>query len=90
LKFNYRFFLGRNIPNSHFSISINEVKLFIRQFDFITGYSMIHGEGMYMGEEEEFTQLDVFGITHEQAHLIALEYKSRFQQIEVLIGRLNF
>jgi hypothetical protein len=65
LKFNYRFFLGRNIPNSHFSVSVAEVKLFIKQFDFISGYSMVHGEGMYMGQEEEFTQLDVFGITHE-------------------------
>jgi hypothetical protein len=84
LKHNYRFFLGRNIPNSHFSVSISEVKLFIKQFDFVTGYSMLHGEGMYQGVEEEFTQLNIFEITEEQSIQISKAYKIRFQQIEVI------
>ena len=81
LKHNYRFFLGRNFPNPHFSLSIGEVRLFIRQFDFVTGYSMFHSEGMYQGVEGEFTQLDIFEITEEQSIQFSKAYKIRFQQI---------
>jgi hypothetical protein len=45
---------------------------------------MLHGEGMYQGVEEEFTQLDIFDITEEQSIQISKAYKSRFQQIEVI------
>jgi hypothetical protein len=75
------------------SISIKELERFLRTLDFVEGFTMIHCSGLYKNnsgilEEEESTQLDIFGITKLQAIQIASCYKSTYFQERVLFIRL--
>jgi hypothetical protein len=65
------------------SVSREQFKKFLRQFEFIDGYTSFHGDGMYMSEEEECTQLDIFEISEENAQLVQQTYIKQYLQDDV-------
>jgi hypothetical protein len=72
-----------NSTQSQMSVSREQFKKFLRQFEFIDGYTSFHGDGMYMSEEEECTQLDIFEISEENAELVQQTYIKQYLQDDV-------
>lgn len=70
--------------NSQLSVSKEEFKNFLRQFNFLTGYSLIQCCGMYEGEEEESSILEVFSIEKSEADQIANKYIADYLQEGVI------
>lgn len=85
---NFRLVFGRNIPNTRFSVSRSEIKKFLSNYSELANYSLIHGDGKYEHEEEEFSQLDIYDYPLELAQKIRRDYCREFNQKSVLLLEL--
>ncbi len=72
-----------NSTTCQLSVSRDQFKVFLRQFNFIEGYTAFRGDGMYLMEEEECTQLDVFGMTEADAEVVQQAYIQQYLQDDV-------
>jgi Protein of unknown function (DUF3574) len=78
----YFLFLGRGVPNSNLTVSVNELKKFLVKQD-LKGYSLFHGDGNYLGDEEENSLLIISGVSKEKAIDIITKYKHDYNQESV-------
>jgi hypothetical protein len=71
---------AKKYTTAQLSVSEAEFIKFLRQFEFIKNYKALRGKGMYDGEEEECTELQVFGITKAQSEDIGNSYAMTYLQ----------
>ena len=85
----YRLYMGRNVPNTPFSVSIDQVRKFLREFQNLRGYTLIPTYGMWLWEEEESLILDLIGADESLAMAIRDRYQSQFHQESVMLYELE-
>ncbi len=66
-------------------LSVSEAEFidFLDTFEFLTDYKLLRGKGKYMGEKEECSELQAFGITKKQSLIIGHAYQVAYLQESV-------
>ena len=85
----YRLYFGRNIPNTLFSVSIDQIRKFLREFQSLQGYTLIPTYGMWLREEEESVILDLINADRSLAIAIKERYQNQFHQDYVMLVILD-